>query len=260
MKLHVTASIGVAQIVDRQSPPALVQSADEALYAAKQAGRNRVQLHEASAATPRAKEPTTTPASDKSPSPATEVNSRTQPEAPAGQLRTDVQTGLPNRTAFCEDIHRRLAEAHRLGNRLSLMLIKVDNLGDLVLQHGPILGDLVLRTCTQFLSAAMRDMDLVARYTNDVFGIILPGTALVHATGAGERLRSAIENCPLRLLDRDIRFSISAGVAEAQPGEDLVSFMTRTEAAQNASLAAGGNKVHFHTGISVETLPQAAAS
>ena len=140
-------------------------------------------------------------------------------EAVANQ-RTDSQTGLPNRTAFCEDIRRRLAETHRNGSRLSVMFIKVDNLSELTAQHGSLLGDLVLHTCTQFLSAAMRDMDLVARYEADVFGIVLPGTALVHATGAGERLRSAIEQCPLRVMDTDIRFSVSVGVAEAQPGED----------------------------------------
>ena len=145
-------------------------------------------------------------------------------EAVANQ-RTDSQTGLPNRTAFCEDIRRRLAETHRNGSRLSVMFIKVDNLSELTAQHGSLLGDLVLRTCTQFLSAAMRDMDLVARYEADVFGIVLPGTVLVHATGAGERLRSAIEQCPLRVMDTDIRFSVSVGVAEAQSGEDLVTFI-----------------------------------
>jgi diguanylate cyclase (GGDEF)-like protein len=135
------------------------------------------------------------------------------------------------------------------------MFIKVDNLTDLISQHGSLLGDLVLRTCTQFLSAAMRDMDLVARYDPDVFGIVLPGTALVHATGAGERLRSAIEQCPLRVMDTDIRFSVSVGVAEAQPGEDLIAFITRAESAKNLSQTDGGNRVHFHTGISIESLP-----
>ena len=135
------------------------------------------------------------------------------------------------------------------------MFIKVDNLNQLTAQHGSLLGELVLHTCTQFLSAAMRDMDLVARYDSDVFGIVLPGTALVHATGAGERLRSAIEHCPLRVMDTDIRFSVSVGVAEAQAAEDLVSFITRAEAAKNTSQTEGGNRVHFHTGMSIESLP-----
>jgi len=247
-KLRVTASIGIAQSLARQSPSALVHSADEALYAAKQSGRNRVQL----AALVAVESESATPAE-----PTTNHQKIEHPAAPVETVanqRTDSQTGLPNRTAFCEDIRRRLAETHRNGSRLSVMFIKVDNLSELTAQHGSLLGDLVLRTCTQFLSAAMRDMDLVARYEADVFGIVLPGTALVHATGAGERLRSAIEQCPLRVMDTDIRFSVSVGVAEAQPGEDMVTFIKRAEVAKDKSQADGGNRVHFHTGISIESM------
>jgi diguanylate cyclase len=262
-KLRVTASIGIAQSLPRQSPSAVVHSADEALYAAKQGGRNRVQLAAVLAenAPGSVANSPAEPAIENSASahPETTHHSPETQNSPAN-LRTDTQTGLPNRTAFCEDIRRRLAETQRHGSRLSLMFIKVDNLSELTAQHGSLLGELVLRTCTQFLSAAMRDMDLVARYDTDVFGIVLPGTALVHATGAGERLRSAIEHCPLRVMDTDIRFSVSVGVAEAQATEDLVSFITRAEAAKNTSQTEGGNRVHFHTGMSIESLPAQAPS
>jgi diguanylate cyclase (GGDEF)-like protein len=148
-----------------------------------------------------------------------------------------------------------MAEGQRHGNRLSLMLVKVDDLNSLAEGHGGNVADLVLRTCTQFLTAAMREMDLVARYDEDVFGIVLPGTALIHATGASERLRVAIEHCPLKVGSKDVRFTISAGLAEVQPGEDFVAFLTRAEDATNQSAEAGGNKVCFHTGISIESLP-----
>jgi diguanylate cyclase len=279
-KLNVTISIGVAEIEAGQTPTALIQCADEALYAAKQGGRNQVQRHGRSAvqisaagtadmgrapqASPAAEAMCTAEASyvPANESQATAARSAAPQSAavsaaatPVVDVRTDNQTGLPNRTAFCEDIRRRLSEAQRHGNRLSLMLLHVDRYDELVQRHGVHAGESVLRTCTQFLTAAMREMDVVARYQTEVFGIILPGTALPHAIGAGERMRVAIEHCPLRLMDKDIRFTVSAGVAEAQPGEDLVSFITRTEAAKTAATRGGGNKVRFHTGLAVEAMP-----
>ncbi|HZZ28087.1 MAG TPA: GGDEF domain-containing protein [Pirellulales bacterium] len=257
-KLNVTASIGVAEITAGQTPSALVQCADEALYAAKQGGRNQVQRYRSSTTPPPA-----SPAHSVAES-AAEKSAAAKPAllfsaTPAsGDARTDAQTGLPNRTAFCEEIHRRLSEAQRHGNRLSLMLITIDKFDELVQKHGAHAGNLVLRTCTQFLTAAMREMDVVARYRSDVFGILLPGTALSHASAAGERLRVAVEHCPLRLMDKDIRFTISGGTAEAQPGEDLVTFITRTEDSKAAAAQGSGNKIRLHNGLAVEALSEQA--
>jgi diguanylate cyclase (GGDEF)-like protein len=97
----------------------------------------------------------------------------------------------------------------------------------------------------------MRDMDLVVRYDVDVFGMMLPGTALTNATGVGERLRKTIQQCPLRINDTQIHFTLSAGIAESQPGEDLALLLKRVESA-TAAAAAGGNSVRFHNGVAVE--------
>jgi diguanylate cyclase len=268
-KLKVTVSIGVAEIAAGLTPAVLMRCADEALYSAKQAGRNQVQYY---CAPPAAKltdktiaaangrdssAPIATPAETK---PSRHRPAASLPLMPAAETRTDSQTGLPNRTAFREEIHRRLSEAQRHGNRLSLMLIRIDNLAKLIYKLSPPEVDLVVRTCAQFFSAAMRDMDLVVRYDTDVFGIMLPGTALVNATGVGHRLRTTIEQCPLRLKDAEIHFTLSAGVAESQPGEDLASFLKRAEETKTAAIAGGGNCVRFHNGIAVEAIAEKEAA
>lgn len=260
--LRVTASIGLTQVAVGQSVPTLIHCADEALYRAKQAGRNQVQVHESLEEL----HPTSNIATDHAASDAQKpAKSLTEklPESPVAatdDLRTDTQTGLLNRTAFCEDTRRRLAEAQRHGTQLSVMLIKLDRLGELVALHGQPFESLALRTCTQFLCAAMREMDLVARYDNDVFGVVLPGTSLMHAAGASERLRAAIEHCPMQMQGRQIPFTVSIGVAEAEADEDMISFIKRAVATQQAAASAGGNRVDYHTGTSIETLPQPTAA
>ena len=172
------------------------------------------------------------------------------------ETRTDALTGLPNRTEFCEETRRRLAEMVRHGGRLSIMLIQIDHLEKLHAEHGQPMEDLTLKTCTQFLTAAMRDMDLVARYDHAVFAVVLPGTSLMHAVGASERLRTAIEHCPLQLAGQRAKLSVSVGVAEAEMGEDSVTFMTRAIDSQHVAMNAGGNRVFYHTGTSIEALPE----
>jgi diguanylate cyclase (GGDEF)-like protein len=122
--------------------------------------------------------------------------------------------------------------------------------------HGEPAGDLMLRACTDFFVAARREMDLVARFDSDVFAIGLPGTFLLDAVKVGSRLKTQIENCPLQIADMKTRFTIAVGVAEAQPAEDLVSFLGRTEQAQQASSKSADARVHHHNGTTIEPAPQ----
>jgi two-component system cell cycle response regulator len=171
--------------------------------------------------------------------------------------RTDNQTGLPSRAAFCEDLHRRLAQSHRFGTRLSALLLKIDNLGEVV-DGNASNTDLVMRSYSQFVRADVRDMDLVARFEADTFGLMLPATELVYAAGVGDRVRRNVEKNPIQLPDGKIGLTLSVGVAEAQKGDDVASLVDRAAAALRVALADGGNTVRFHTGISIEPLPLAA--
>lgn len=168
--------------------------------------------------------------------------------------RTDNQTGLPSRAAFYEDLHRRLAQSHRFGTRLSALLLKIDKLGETV-GDDEAATDLVMRSYSQFVRADVRDMDLVARFEVDTFGLMLPATELVYAAGVGDRVRRNVEANPVQLTGGKIGLTLSVGVAEAQKGDDVAALVERSAAALRVALADGGNTVRFHTGISIEPLP-----
>src|SRR5262245_2616056 len=172
-------------------------------------------------------------------------------ESDQADFRTDPLTGLPNRTAFCEDVRRRLSELQRHGNRLSLAMVRLDSMDELVARYGAPTRDDVLRSAARFLNFSVREMDVVARFSDEVFAILLPRTALMQAAGAGARLRTAIENCQMNVTMVPLHLTASFGVSEAHPGEEIGNFLARAEAAQRASTVAGGNAVHFHTGTSI---------
>ena len=58
------------------------------------------------------------------------------------------------------------------------MLVKVNTLEKFADRLNDPTAELVLRTVSQFLTAGMREMDMVARYQNDTFAVLLPGTPL----------------------------------------------------------------------------------
>jgi diguanylate cyclase len=251
--LKVTVSGGLAQAEQTGDEAMLIKRADDALYAAKKAGRNRVFVNDGKTvreiSTPRVQPPVAAV----TPAPLNAAAQRTAAVEPTGDgVRTDFQTGLPNRTAFCEEVRRRVAESHRYESQLSLMLVKVDKFAGMSGRHGTPAVDLVLKTVSQFLTAGMREMDLVARYSEDVFSVLLPGTPLNQAVGVAERLRVAVARCPLRGKGFELRITISGGMAEVQRDDDSAGLLRRGEAALHSATYAGGDCTHMHTGAVIE--------
>jgi diguanylate cyclase len=263
-KLQVTVSEGIAQVSPGEDMELLVKRADDAMYAAKQGGRNASYYHEDGACHPVIEPVVKTPAEPVVDEPVVE----TPPTEPANELvdktptaspkeesqdeaatsRIDTLTGLPNQATFIEEMRRRVAEWQRYGSPLSLMFIHVDDLPKIEDCHGKATSAIVLRTVTQFLQAAMREMDLVARYEEDCFSILLPGTRLQDAVGVAERLRIAIARCVLKSDGQELAFTTSIGVGEALTGDDLETLTEKASLGVRLSSEAGGNCTHAHDG------------
>jgi diguanylate cyclase len=259
--LKVTVSGGLAQAGDCDDESTLIKRADEALYAAKKTGRNRVWTHDGESISQvgEASGLAAIRVSDEDRGAPSDTNSL--PSFVTAEIdgpRTDSQTGLPNRTAFCEEIRRRVAESRRYDSVLSLLLVKVDAFAGLQTKYGDTIVGLVLKTVSQFLTAGMREMDLVARYNVDEFGVLLPGTPLKQAIGVAERLRTAVARCPLRGKEFELRITVSAGLAEIAPADDSADLLKRAEVALRSSTKIGCDCTHFHNGKMVEQFAMAA--
>ncbi len=268
--LQVTASGGMAQLLPGDDAATLIRRADEALYASKKAGRNRTHWHDGercipltptsvAAATPTIATPTAKPeekvvekaAARPSSPPARPVRARTAPEPVA-----DTRTGSPEHCGLVEEIKRCLAESCETDSTLSLVLVNVDNLKRLNDLHGIATGDVVLRAVMQFLTAGLREIDVITRFGGDSFALILPKADLSHAGQVAERVRNAIGLCKLRVGDSEIHFTISSGLVEAELGDDADVLLLRSSMALQAAKEAGRNRTFYHDGARCQPITE----
>jgi diguanylate cyclase len=248
-QLHVTASAGLAQFRPNEDATALIKRADVALYASKEAGRDRGHWHDGEKCHPLADKSQSAPEKSQrsgSSSAAAHDSSKDNPAARSDRL--DPLTGLSNRTSFCEDLNRRVAEWKRGGATLSVILLQIDDYATSVKQRGRGTADIVLRAATQFLEATMRDMDHVARYDDDTFALMLPGAKLDDTVKVAERLRNAIARCKLPIPGAQFQFTISLGAAESRHGDSSLSLLERTQAALDTAVREGRNRTYLHNG------------
>lgn len=159
---------------------------------------------------------------------------------------TDALTGLANRRSFIAALERSLTRAG--GERrteLCLAIFDIDHFKRVNDRFGHPAGDAVIREVAERSAAALRGRDLVGRIGGEEFAIILPKADIAMAESLCERLRAAVAGRPIVHHDAIIPFTISIGIAEFQPGDDVDHIMARADAALYDAKTGGRNQVRL---------------
>lgn len=248
-KLHVTASLGVAQARSDEEPAALLERADEALYAAKEAGRNRTYWHCGSESHPFSEEASQTQNSQPRPSSDSEPIVRPQP----ARRTTDLQKSLLDRPRFLAHLGKSTAATAEGESPPVAFLVRADRFDDHVDRYGVDVGERLLDAVATVLTAAARNGGAVGTYDRQTFALLLPGYAPVQAMEMADRIRKLSMQCPLPTPNGSLEFTLSIGAAQAPQGDDASHPLGRAEAALDSAVRAGGNSVFFHNGEWTET-------
>jgi diguanylate cyclase (GGDEF)-like protein len=171
-----------------------------------------------------------------------------QIEAQAAAISTDLLTGLANRRGFDDEMKRRFAQWEAQQVPLTVMLLDVDQLPKVQQAQGQQAADEVRREVAQTLQQTMRAMDLLARYDDNQFAVLLPGTTLDESQAAAKRLRANVAAREFWAADTQVPLTLSLGLAEALPGDSVPSLWSRIRAALTASHTAGKDRAHVHDG------------
>lgn len=121
---------------------------------------------------------------------------------------SDGLTGLANRREL-ESVGVMLFQRAQAGARmLSVAIVDVDKFKEINDTHGHLVGDDVLRTIADALTAAVRRDDVVGRFAGDEFVIVMPDAGGPEAQAVANRALQAVREFPL-----NTRVTASAGVA-----------------------------------------------
>ena len=114
-------------------------------------------------------------------------------EHPVEEAITDSLRGLKTHRYFWEALEGEWRRSARSSRPLSVIMMDLDGLERVNDQEGYLEGDRVLAAVATLLDARSRQPNVVARYGEDEFAILMPETNAQQAEVLAERLRAAVE-------------------------------------------------------------------
>jgi diguanylate cyclase (GGDEF)-like protein len=159
------------------------------------------------------------------------------------QLATiDALTGVFNRRHFTELAGNQLTTARRNHRALAGMMVDIDHFKKVNDTYGHGTGDEVIRAVARALQSVVREPDVLCRYGGEEFALVMSemeGDPLEIA----ERLRRAVADLVVPGHAGHVPLTVSVGVAELKPDDDLASLLSRADEALYRAKQAGRNLV-----------------
>ncbi len=142
----------------------------------------------------------------------------------------DPLTALPNRRAMEDLLDQRWEEYKRGGQGFAILLCDVDHLKRLNDQFGGDFGDGVLIRVANVLGRSVRSQDVIARWGDDEFLILLPGETHLSALKVGERIRRRVAAVELAMRNESVAITVSVGVSGVESALDAQDLVTVADA------------------------------
>lgn len=165
------------------------------------------------------------------------------------EAQRDPLTGLPNRRTLMASIAEALIEARHTRTPLSLLFLDLDHFKAINDRHGHLTGDVCLRVMAERAQSELRPGDTLARWGDEEFVVLLPGTALDEASAIGERIRHRVECDPFVADDKSVAVTVSLGICGSTQAGIAVSpeqLIEQADSALYCAKADGRNRLSVH--------------
>ncbi len=133
----------------------------------------------------------------------------------------DKLTGLYNRHYLIEHLEHLLAQHRRHKKRSSVMMFDLDNFKKVNDYYGHMIGDMALKAVAECVQRICRDSDTLTRYGGEEFIVVCHDTDIIEGSQLAERIRESVEYLTIESLGFPGPQTISIGVHELSPGDEL---------------------------------------
>ena len=169
-----------------------------------------------------------------------DITSRKQLESQlAYQALHDPLTGLANRALFHDRVEHALASIERVGGRLAVLFLDLDDFKTVNDSLGHTEGDRLLAAVAARFLNATRGCDTVARLGGDEFAVLLESVATdSDVITVAERIATSLR-APITLDDKAVMVSASMGIARANDAESVDELLRNADVAMYTAKSAG---------------------
>lgn len=155
----------------------------------------------------------------------------------------DELTGVHNRRYLMAMLRQEKLRCDRGAAPCSVCLIDVDFFKRINDNFGHPAGDEVLRGIAESSALLLRANDYFGRFGGEEFALVLPQTTQEKATVVAERMRALVQDLRFANIAPDLQVTISIGMTEYQPNEEIDKTLGRADAALSRAKKGGRNRV-----------------
>ncbi|MDR0882630.1 MAG: GGDEF domain-containing protein [Candidatus Adiutrix sp.] len=169
--------------------------------------------------------------------------------------KIDELTKLYNRRHLNFEAPLLMAQAAKTGRPLAAIMFDIDKFKLINDNWGHNFGDKVLVICAEIIQKAARSTDVAVRLGGEEFLLLAGGLDAAGAARVAERIRQTLVNTEITVRGQALPVTISGGVAQYRPGENLTALLARADTALYQAKNGGRNQIR----VAEEETPDQAA-
>jgi diguanylate cyclase (GGDEF)-like protein len=160
----------------------------------------------------------------------------------------DMLTGLSNRQYFMQQLEKYISPDRKNGRQGALIYLTLDNFKVIREEAGIASSDLVLCDIANLLGRERSQHDLLSRFGECVFTLLIKDTDMEKVHAASEKLLQNIAEHLAEIDGRAFTMTASIGICEiTRRTKDAQNIISYADMACEVARTSGGNQIHTHS-------------